>query len=156
MTEVNISNTIKNRYYRYSSIAIEHSKKSDMSMKHVSIAVKKGRIVAIGYNERRNTYKGFNCFISTHSEIKCCMKLDTDKECDIYVYRVNNNDDLKNTKPCNMCIWYMKRTGIKNVIYFDGEDVIKANIQSKDMKSYDTSILLKNKNLLTNHGYMLM
>lgn len=149
-----ISNTIKNRYYRYSSVAIEQSKKSDMNIKHVAIAVKKGRIVSIGHNEYRNTYKGFNCFISTHSEVKCCMKLDTDKICDIYVYRINNNDDLKNTKPCNMCIWFMRKTGIKNVIYYDGEDVIKVNIKSKELKSYDTGTLIRNRNLLTNCGYL--
>lgn len=150
-----ISNSIKNRYYRFADIAFTQSQKSDMKIKHVSIAVRNGgRIISTGYNEHRSVYKGYNCFISTHSEVKCCINMEknTKKECNIYIYRVDKNC-LKNTKPCSMCIWFMKKSGIKNVIYFDGDNVIKCNI--KDIISCNTRSSMRNSDLLSQIRHLI-
>lgn len=151
-----ISNSDENRYYRFANIALIQSNKSDMKIKHAAIAVRRGKVISTGYNEYRNVYKGYNCFISTHSEVKCCINMEkkTNKECDIYVYRVNKDCNLKNTKPCNTCIWFMKKSGIKNIIYFDGNNVIKCN--TKDITSYDTKTFIRSCNLISHFEYMVI
>lgn len=51
------------------------------------------------------------------------------KKMDMYVIRVNNKDEMLNSKPCQNCINVMTMFGIKNIYYsIDGGELKKEKI----------------------------
>lgn len=67
---------------------------------------------------------------SSHKSPRCLRK-----KLEIFVIRVNKNDELMNSKPCNTCLYYMKLFGVKSVYYSDENgDIIKEKINQIEVE----------------------
>lgn len=123
------SDSVKKQYMRYAGIASLYVDNIVFDSKHVSISVKGKKMIAIGWNESRNTYNGDVNLVTTHSEMRCCIQTRkiTEKKCNIYIYRIGNNGELKNSIPCNLCMCFIRSNKMKNIIVYDGKEIIKIN-----------------------------
>lgn len=95
---------------------------------HVSFLIKSGKIVHIGWNKKRT--HPFNLqhpyhegFVGLHSELDVCLKSGKDdlSGYEIVVIRVNRNDKLTMSKPCNGCASVLKQFGIKDIWYSNND-----------------------------------
>jgi hypothetical protein len=59
------------------------------------------------------------------------------KKIDMYVIRLNNDDELMNSKPCHNCLNVMRIFGIKNIYYsVDGGELKKEKISELETDHY--------------------
>lgn len=97
------------------------ARRSKLPMKHGCIAVSGGKIIAKGCNTYRTFSKDGliqNC-CSCHAEIdvlRKCLKLQK-KKINLYIVRISENDEYKNSAPCNMCVNILKQHNVKMIIY---------------------------------------
>lgn len=91
---------------------------------HIAIAMKGGKIIAVG----ENGYKGrefSRSHCTTHAEVNCiqnmkCMK--QRKRKGVIVWSIFEGTEYKNSKPCLNCCRSLFDFGIRKIGYFDGED----------------------------------
>lgn len=112
----------KNRFFR---IAKKQAKKSQFpKFRHGAVLVKGGSVISV--SENKNQFCSFaNRFVShqghgtIHAELGCVLGLDNSKTKDsvLYVVRLNNNNKLCMSRPCNMCQNVLRFVGIKKVFY---------------------------------------
>lgn len=92
---------------------------------HGAILVSHGKIVNAAHNDNRlcgfgtrfrTTQKGT---ATLHAELGSILNISakTTAGATVYVVRINNNDELRNSKPCPMCQAAMRHCGINKVIY---------------------------------------
>ena len=101
----------------------------------VAFAIKGGKPLAFGVNQRRYSKNKsvFKC--SMHAEIDLLNKLGAKaKGSKIYIYRFNNTTsptarENKNGKPCPLCQHALKKAGVARAYYIndDGETCIIKN-----------------------------
>lgn len=94
---------------------------SDISYKHAAALIHNDRIFSSGYNtfvpfkkiNNIQIYKTIHAELSVfkHFPKKCVKGLD------ILVIRVNKQCSLRNSRPCDHCIEYLQRIGIRKVYY---------------------------------------
>ena len=90
------------------------------SAKHSCIIVKQGKIVGRGWNYRGSIPKSIRYYpLTVHAEAHVILKKKKWTNCDIYVFRFNNQGDTMNSKPCDTCSLLIQRAGIKNIYYSD-------------------------------------
>lgn len=94
---------------------------SDIAYKHAAALIHNDRIFSYGYNtfvpfkkiNNIQIYKTIHAELSVfkHFPKKCVKGLD------ILVIRVNKQCSLRNSRPCDHCIEYLQRIGIRKVYY---------------------------------------
>lgn len=125
---------------KFASIASIEANKSDLPFKHGCIAVTSGKIVAKGYNHYRTYSKDGlikNC-CSCHAEIdviRKCLKKGNNKKINLYIVRISDLGELRNSKPCNQCVSIMKNINIKYIIYSTFNGLSKCKLYNL-IKSY--------------------
>lgn len=82
--------------------------KSPKRHKHATLVIKGGAILAIGYNHDK-----------THSEIAALNKLWPSKRVGTTIInvRINKRNQLVNSAPCDNCMKYLKKHGVRKVKY---------------------------------------
>lgn len=103
-------------------VAIEEAKRSNFKHKHGCVIFKGSKIIASGYNEIRycnELNKKYRKWInSLHAEQKTILFSQAPvKRCSLLVVRINNNYDLMESKPCNMCQSLIQDVGITKVYF---------------------------------------
>jgi hypothetical protein len=59
------------------------------------------------------------------------------------VIRINNRGEMKNSRPCNNCIRYMKLFNVRKVYYSDNDgDIVLEKV--KDMEYLHSSVAQRN------------
>lgn len=157
------------KFETFCNIAQHESEKSPMKTKLGAAIVYKGKLVNLGYNSNDRSYMNGNSYTAIHAEISAIsqfirssgnnnsnqnMQVKEDmsspqqrhyrekkiKKIDIIVVRYNSINEPVISRPCNMCIDYMRGLigiQIKNVYYFD----ISGNLvceKLKDMQKLHT------------------
>lgn len=126
---------------KFFNLAKNVSKLSDYNKKNIhigSVLVYKNKVIANGYNTTKTSpiqlkYNKIREYINNdrtyiadehtpciHSEMKCLidtkdMDIDWNKV-SIFVYR-ENNEELRNCRPCPSCMKALKDRGVKNIYY---------------------------------------
>ena len=114
---------LSKREAAFLSMARYFAKRSEANKKHGAVIVKSGRVVGVGYNKNRNN--PFSCspehikpHASRHAEIHAMKEAgDNVAGAVLYVARVNNFGQDRNSKPCILCEAAIKEANIKKVIY---------------------------------------
>lgn len=113
------------KWFEYAGcIAVE----SKMLFKLGCVATYGGKMIASGCNNYNNYSKHddlckYSC--SCHAEInvirKCLRKIGNEKmkRVNLYVARIDSNNNFKNSAPCNDCLREIKKLKIKNIIFKD-------------------------------------
>lgn len=104
-------------------IAIDEALRSEHNFRHGAVVVKNGKVIA----SARNQYCSFdkiNSFKtriwSIHAEMNALQGLPRPltRGADIYVVRVSReNNELRNSMPCDICSILIRKAGIRNVYY---------------------------------------
>lgn len=127
--------TTTNLIIRLIKIAQEERKKFVYNNNNYFVisATFNNNIIAIGTNSyiKTHPYQSFLAEkvgrkhkIYLHAEIDALLK--TKQEAfGIITLRFNTKGELRNSKPCPICELAIKKSGIKKIIYFDKEIIIK-------------------------------
>lgn len=105
------------------SIARYLANKSESKQRHGAVVVKSGRVLGTGYNKNTNnpytvSPEHIKTHCSRHAEIEAIRDANWDvKGAVLYVARVNNFGQDRNSKPCTRCQVVIEETQIKKVIY---------------------------------------
>jgi deoxycytidylate deaminase len=92
-----------------------------MRQKHGCVIVRRGSVLAMGYNKRRaHDYYGWlpedKC--SFHAEVVAIRKTKQDlANATIYVARINGSEKERYSAPCPYCKKVIEEAGIRKVIY---------------------------------------
>ena len=124
---------ISKRIQKLMKAAIEVAKKSEMpQFRHGAILFNYGSVMSIGVND--GGYSSFGARFQTidqhiathHAEIKCILRQpkSVTRGAIIVVARVNNNNEVRFSKPCEMCQQIAKFTGVKKIYYSVDENAI--------------------------------
>jgi tRNA(Arg) A34 adenosine deaminase TadA len=108
---------------KWASRAINEAKKSHLLMKHGCLATSGGKLIAAGCNTYQTYSKdGFiknSC--SCHAEINVLRKLlklnYIDSKINLYIVRISNDNEFRDSCPCNECLQIIKLFNIKYLIY---------------------------------------
>jgi deoxycytidylate deaminase len=115
---------ISNKHEKFILTASTLALKSNQNHKHGCVIVYKGKIISTGYNWSE---LGNDFIYTKHAEFDCISKIKRLRnknkvlfnECSLYVVRINDDHNLRNSKPCNNCFDYMFKCGIKKIYYSD-------------------------------------
>lgn len=95
---------------------------SDCRQKHGCVAIRGGRVLAVGVNAYRNARQLFDIIPSygrsIHAEEACLKALGGEaRGVTMYIARVNNYGVEMMSKPCSNCAQLLKEAGVKKVVY---------------------------------------
>ena len=118
---------------KYIELARRVSHQSDYTQRHGAVLVKGSNVVNVSCN--KNKFSSFALkfrrrnkdYATVHAELGSVLNVERSNTegATVYVVRTNNQDDLRLSKPCNMCEKAMRWVGIKKVIYSTSEDTFK-------------------------------
>lgn len=116
-------------------IAINMSQLSELRCKHAAVLTRGSKLISMAFNRPRNTPRlvsdrfrfnrpGWNA-ASIHAEV-AALKMaswQTAQNSTLYVVRYGHNGSLTESSPCKTCMPYIRKRGVKKVIYstFDGD-----------------------------------
>lgn len=110
----------------YLSVARYFAEKSQSNKRHGAVVVKSGRVVGTGYNKDRNnpmfvSPEHIKTHCSRHAEVEAIREAKHNASgAVLYVARVNNQGQDRNSKPCRLCEKVINQSNIKKVIYTKG------------------------------------
>ena len=107
-TDIDISNNITCKHFKFIDVAIKEANKSTMFHKHACVIVNKKKIVACAYSIHAETNAINQLKKYTQKEIK---------DCAMYVVRIGPNMTMKYSKPCTNCMRTINTLGISKVYY---------------------------------------
>jgi len=118
---------------KYIELAKRVSHQSDYMHRHGAVLVKGSNVVNVSCNKNKFSsfamrFKRHNKdYATVHAELGSVLNVERSNTegATVYVVRTNNQDDLRLSKPCNMCEEAMRWVGIKKVIYSTSEDTFK-------------------------------
>jgi deoxycytidylate deaminase len=108
------------------SVARYFAAKSQSRQRHGAVVVKGGRVLGTGYNKNKNhpmqvSPEHIKTHCSRHAEVEAIRDANWNvRGAILYVARVNNQGQDRNSKPCNYCMVVIDSTQIKKVIYTKG------------------------------------
>ena len=118
---------------KYIELAKLVSNQSDYMHKHGAVLVKGSNVVNVSCNKNKFSSfakrfkKGDKHFATVHAELGSILNVErtNTQGATIYVVRTNNHDELRLSKPCDMCEEAMRWVGIKKVIYSTSNDTFR-------------------------------
>lgn len=120
---------LSNREKAFLSVARYLATKSESRHRHGAIVVKGGSVIGTGYNKDKNhpdyvSPEHIKSHCSVHAEVDAIRDAKWRvKGAVLYVARVNNHGQDRNSKPCDRCMVIIEETQIKKVIYTGSDDV---------------------------------
>lgn len=120
------TDTLSKSEVAFLSIARYLSTKSEARQRHGAVIVKGGRVLGTGYNKDKNhpmqvSPEHIKTHCSRHAEIEAIRDANWNvKGAVLYVARLNNHGQDRNSKPCIRCQVVIEETQIKKVIYTEG------------------------------------
>lgn len=112
---------LSNRDRSFLSLAMELSLNSDMKQKHGAVIVRRGRVLAQGWNVLKNDPNNMSAehiklFCSVHAEGMAIARCKKAVGATIYVAR-NKSGKARHSKPCDACEQAIISAGIARVVY---------------------------------------
>ena len=124
---MNSSRQISKKDATYIAAAANEAFNSPILMRHGAVAVANGRIIAKGYNHHRSTaHTGAMGGCTCHAECAVLHKLlklknsnqsPKPKRITIYITRIGQNGELRESAPCHDCYEKMLFFGIKTIVF---------------------------------------
>ena len=126
--------SLSKRQRRFFNLAknIAHDSSYD-KLRHGAVLVKGGSVISAACN--KDNFSSFGSRFrdpdaghgTHHAELGCVLGISRDvtSGSDIYVCRVNKQNEFRLSKPCRMCHDIMKHVGIKRVYYTTEDGSVK-------------------------------
>jgi tRNA(Arg) A34 adenosine deaminase TadA len=103
------------------------------NFRHGAVVVKHGAIMSAGHNKDRPTTFGSRFRTkdkgeaTIHAELSAILNIPRSQTegSDVYVVRINREQELRLSKPCEMCQAAMKFVGIKRVFYSTNDNTFE-------------------------------
>jgi len=119
--------------YKYVNEAIKEAKKSEFSYVNGSsyrlgaIVIKNGKIIGRGYNCKttNDIFKLLGYKFSIHAEALSLVRAKKDGDT-IIVVRILKDNSLSMAMPCKKCYKFIKKCGIKTIVFSDWNGEIKS------------------------------
>lgn len=109
--------------------------KRELRCFHTTFIIKKGKIVAIGWNKTKTHTRNLKLdyrdkngndirnFVGLHSENAAVIKYGQDdcSDCDFVNIRINRNGDIASSRPCQGCLSLVNQLGYKRFFYTNNQ-----------------------------------
>lgn len=92
-------------------VAENEALSSSMHQRHGAVVMKNGKIIGVGHNKAKCKWP------SIHAEMDAIKSSGDVTDGHVYVVRVSSCGEMRNSKPCNLCLNYMRRCGITKVYW---------------------------------------
>lgn len=95
--------------------------------RHAAALVAKNKVVAYGFNSlktRASVLKhngNFHDRTCTHAEVDALRKVKDATGLTLYIASLGRGGNIKNSKPCEDCQRLINRSGLKRIIYTNGD-----------------------------------
>jgi len=113
------------------SYAFAGKRRLTQRCRHFSLVFERSRLVSVGVNSMKthplnlkfnyvnNQMERIGSIVGTHSEMSAVLKLGSDacRGLTMVNTRINRNDDLDYSFPCNGCLDMLEKIGFKDVFY---------------------------------------
>lgn len=119
---------LSRRETSFLAVAKYFAEKSQSRRRHGAVVVKSGRVVGTGYNKDTNSPlsvspEHIKTHCSRHAEVEAIRDARfAVSGATLYVARVNNQGQPRNSKPCKYCQAVIASTKIKRVIYTESDN----------------------------------
>ena len=126
---------------RLINIAINECRYSDHKQRMSAIIFGKNKIISKGFNTSQKSLRHFLAKFqrwkgSVHAEVDAIIKAKRDlKNMSILIIRVNKNNQLRYSRPCEHCRMYLEYVGIKKIYFINKEEKIEILKEVLDAKS---------------------
>ncbi len=113
--------------------------RGDLRCFHIAGIFKKGKLISLGYNKDTTHPKikeyQYHRMAGLHAELSACLRGGRDdySDCEMAVLRIDKNNKLNSSHPCNGCLHCITSTGFKRV-YFTNSDGDWLDFKPKDKK----------------------
>jgi len=125
--------TLSKKEKKYIELARRVSHQSDYTHRHGAVLVKGANVVNVSCN--KNKFSSFAMrfkkdnkdYATVHAELGSVLNIERSNTegATVYVVRTNNQDELRLSKPCDMCEEAMRWVGIKKVIDTTSNETFK-------------------------------
>lgn len=145
------SQEVSNKDAAYIAVAANEAFNSPVLMRHGAVAVANGRIIARGYNHHRSSaHTGAMGGCTCHAECAVLHKLlklknsnqsqnNKSKRITIYITRIGQNGELRESAPCHDCYEKMLFFGIKTIVFTN-----EINFNQSENEDHDITIVKYN------------
>ena len=142
MTGYKTLDELSHKESNYISEAINEAKQSPVKIRHGAIAMSGGRIIAKGFNHYRtqsaNGYMGGSTCHAECDVLHKLLKLQTNKnnqrrKITVYIVRIGQSNELRESAPCHDCYEKMLFFGIKKIAF-------TTETEDGDIKVFETPI----------------
>lgn len=138
--------SLTGRTQRYVELAMEKAQESDLYKRHGCVLVRSGKVRAVTCNTSSRSALSGRTMPTLHAEM-CALsqvfrkrqspgtnrrqrlqsKKIRNRNVDIYVIRINAENDLLNSRPCQDCLRALRKMGVDRVFYSntDGDIVME-------------------------------
>jgi len=124
---------LSNKEKKYIELAKRVSHQSDYTQRHGAVLVKGSNVVNVSCNKNKFSsfalkFRRYNKdYATVHAELGSVLNVERSNTegATVYVVRTNNQDELRLSKPCDMCEEAMRWVGIKKVIYSTSDKTFK-------------------------------
>jgi deoxycytidylate deaminase len=104
------------------------SKSDHQHFKFGAVVTDGNKVVSCGYNTNRTHPKSPTPWQTRHAEVDAILKLKGRTGTCIYVLRYMQNGSYGNAKPCNDCMNFIRKNGIKFIIYTMNDGIWSMNL----------------------------
>jgi tRNA(Arg) A34 adenosine deaminase TadA len=114
-------------YYRAARLCLQ----SDYHIRCGALAAVNSKVLAGAFNTVRNDAKNTPYGTATYHAEFNCLRMVPDRlltRTTLYVARVDKAGKRMPSRPCNRCMGELELKGIRVVVYFDGEFIIKEKL----------------------------
>jgi len=103
------------------NIAREEATKSAYKQRHGAVVYNRQRILGKGHNKTKTHPKARYYYTHPfiHAEFDAVVNAGNVKDCTVAVVRISGSGDLMLSKPCQECMFFLKKRGIKYIVYSD-------------------------------------
>ena len=117
------SSGLSNKERAFLDLALKMADTSEVDNQHGAVAVKNGRVLALGVNKWRNKGlyqpidEAYQPVLTVHAEIDALSRIADAEGIVLYIARSGSNGDPRFSRPCPRCMREIVKRGVKRVIY---------------------------------------
>lgn len=110
--------------------------------RHAAALVDKNRVVSYGFNSLKTRAsvlrhnKGMHARTCTHAEVDALRKVSDPSGLTLYVASLGRGGEVKNSKPCEDCQRLIDRSGLKRIIYTNGDGTYTIESRTSKRESF--------------------
>ena len=124
-----------NRDKRLYGSALHLAAQSEYSTRVGCVAAHNSKVLAGTFNTVRNSVKNAPYGTATYHAERNCLRMVPDRllaKLTLYIARLDKAGGHMPSKPCHRCLSEIKIRGVRELVYYNGRNIIKERLSTSD------------------------